>query len=124
MGDLEEQDITVEAVQAVLALDELTLSLHAILDEDEHGHAWEGSAKLLADKVRRVVETFDPMEKERPEVIRIIFTSEDIESMADELNIDREVAMDRALEWGKYIADTMTGYCCEQLEEVILTGQP
>jgi hypothetical protein len=122
MGDLEEQDITVEAVQAVLAFDELALSLHAILDEDEHGHAWEGSAKLLADKVRRVIEEFDPTEKEHPEVIRIIFTLEDVFDIASDNGVSMDIATERALEWGRHIADTMTGYCWEQLSDAIITG--
>lgn len=64
------------------------------------------------------------MSNEPIEVIRIIFTSEDVYSIAEDNGIDPDLAMERAQDWGKHIADTMSGYCTEQLESVILTGQP
>lgn len=70
----------------------------------------------------------DPTPKEdsdKPvEVIRIIFTSEDVYDLADEHGVDRDKALAAALDWSKHIVDTMTGYCFEQLESVILTGEP
>lgn len=64
------------------------------------------------------------MSDEPVEVIRIIFTTEDVRGMAEEAGIDPDLALDRAFDWGRHIADTMTGYCAEQLESVIKTGQP
>lgn len=65
------------------------------------------------------------LEKHGPvEVIRIIFTSEDVYDLADEHGIDRDKALAAALDWKNAIEDTMTGYCFEQLESVIVTGQP
>lgn len=58
------------------------------------------------------------------EVISIIFTSEDVYSMAEDNGVDPDLAMERAMEWGRHIADTMTGYCAEQLESVILHNAP
>lgn len=58
------------------------------------------------------------------EVIRIIFTTEDVRSMAEDAEVDPDVAIERALSWGKHIEDTMSGYCSEQLDSVIRTDQP
>ena len=60
----------------------------------------------------------------RVEVIRIIFTMEDVREIADENDIPFDVAKDRALDWGRHIADTMRGYCSEQLESVIIRNVP
>ena len=57
-------------------------------------------------------------------IISINFTSEDVLLMAEELGVPYEVALDRALDWGKHIEQTMSGYCAEQLESVIKTNQP
>ena len=58
------------------------------------------------------------------EVIRIIFTTEDVRSMAEDAGIEPEIALDRVFGWAKYITDTMSGYCSEQLQSVIETDQP
>lgn len=61
---------------------------------------------------------------QREEIIRIIFTEEDVKGMAEDLEIDEEVALERAWEWGKHIADTATGLCSEQLESCIKINTP
>ena len=62
-------------------------------------------------------------EKDDIPVIRIIFTTEDVRDIAEAHGIDLDVAYDRAAEWGRYIEQTMSGYCAEQLEDAIRTGQ-
>jgi hypothetical protein len=57
-------------------------------------------------------------------IITILFTSEDVLSIAEETGIDPDLAMGRALEWGKHIEGTMSGYCTEQLTDAIRSGQP
>lgn len=67
----------------------------------------------------------DAWKKPEPEqIIRAVFTTEDVEGIAADNNIDLETALDRAREWGKAIGDTLVSYGNEQLESVILTGNP
>lgn len=72
-------------------------------DTSKHGPTWGG----------RVVE-----------VIRIVFTSEDVFSIAEDNGIDPDLALERAMDWGKHIAETMSNYCTEQLESVIRFNAP
>jgi hypothetical protein len=58
------------------------------------------------------------------EVVRIIFTTEDIRAMARDAGIDEDIAVDRVLDWGKYVADTFTTHVSEQLDSIVRTGQP
>jgi len=44
--------------------------------------------------------------------------------MAEDAGIEPEIAFDRVFGWAKYITDTMSGYCSEQLQSVIETDQP
>lgn len=64
------------------------------------------------------------LEQEPVTIISILFTTEDVYSMADASGVDREVALERALDWGKHIEQTMMGYCSEQLVDVIERGAP
>jgi len=58
------------------------------------------------------------------EYIKIIVTSNDIDYIADEFGIDRELAGQRMEEWGRHIESTMSGYAMEQVTDVIRSGQP
>lgn len=68
------------------------------------------------------------------EVIRIVFTVEDIEQLINEVDenrgadneppLDRVKALDAALKWAKQIEATATSLVDEQLSSVIDCGQP
>lgn len=58
------------------------------------------------------------------EIVRCIFTDDDVRGIAADNNIDPDAAIAVAREWGKHIADTLCGIASEQLESVILTGHP
>jgi hypothetical protein len=57
-------------------------------------------------------------------IISIVFTREDVDSIAESNGIDYDLALERAMEWGRYIEATMSTYCAEQLTDVIVSGQP
>lgn len=57
-------------------------------------------------------------------IITITFTDEDVRSIAEEAGIPFGLALERAMEWGRHIEATMSGYCSEQLTDAITTGQP
>ena len=56
--------------------------------------------------------------------IQINVSGADIDLIADELGIDRELAWERMDEWGKAIEQTMSMYTMEQVTDVIRDGQP
>ena len=56
--------------------------------------------------------------------IHIEVTGEDVDAIADDLGISRDLAWERMEEWGKHISSTMTGYTMEQVHDVIRDGQP
>lgn len=58
------------------------------------------------------------------EYIRIIFTDEDIASIAEATGVPLDVAQERAVDWGKHIESTATGICSEQLASCIVNNQP
>ena len=58
------------------------------------------------------------------EILKIVFSEDDVRSMAELAEVDFDVAMDRATEWGRHIADTATQLINEQLESVIKHNQP
>ena len=59
------------------------------------------------------------------EIIHIIFTTEDVRSMAEEVfDVGPNLAVESAFEWAKYIQDTATNLIYAQLGSVIETGQP
>lgn len=58
------------------------------------------------------------------EIIKILFTNEDVRAFAESANIDFDTAMERAENWAKHIAETATQLVNEQLESVIKFDQP
>lgn len=58
------------------------------------------------------------------DIINIVFTTIDVEDIADALGIDRKVAMTRANEWTSAIADTAIEMINEQLASVIEFNMP
>lgn len=56
--------------------------------------------------------------------IKIVFTDEDVEGLADAAGVNLAVAEQRAAEWARYIQDTAVELCNAQLASVIETGQP
>ena len=64
------------------------------------------------------------MSEETRAVINITYTYEDVDEYARMHDIPIETARDRALSWSKHIEQTMSGYCAEQLESVVVHDQP
>lgn len=64
------------------------------------------------------------MSNEPEEIIRIIWSSEDVRYMAEEAGVPFDVAMERARSWGKHIAETASDMCGQQLQSVIELDQP
>jgi hypothetical protein len=58
------------------------------------------------------------------EIIRIVFTYEDVDSMAEGLGVDIAVARERADSWADAIADTAMTHINEQLASVIEHDTP
>lgn len=58
------------------------------------------------------------------ELIRLIYTDEDVRDMAEEYGIDPDVAMRRATEWADAILTTGGGLISEQLASVIQYDTP
>ena len=58
------------------------------------------------------------------EIIRIIFTDEDVRAMAKDAGVSEWTALARAESWGKHIQDTAMTLCSEQLADVIALDQP
>ena len=75
-------------------------------------------------EIRREGHGYVQPEDELTTVIDITFTFADVDEMARSHGISREIARHRALSWGKHIEETMSGYCNEQLESVIVYDQP
>lgn len=94
-------------------------------DLDDH----EADTRELAH-LRELADAFETLDRwlligaDDEQIIRIIFTDEDVRGMAEESGVEPDVALDRAREWGKHIADTAMGLCSEQLESCINTGTP
>jgi len=58
------------------------------------------------------------------EIIKIVFTDDDVRSIAEEAGIDVDVALNRAEDWAKALTETATGGINEQLYSVIVNDQP
>lgn len=58
------------------------------------------------------------------EIIRIVWTTDDIKSIAEAAGVDEETALQRAIEWGKYIEETANSLCATQLASVVETDSP
>lgn len=58
------------------------------------------------------------------DIISIQFTDDDVKTIAEQENIPPAIALERALEWGAYIASTATQLCSEQLTSCIIGNQP
>lgn len=58
------------------------------------------------------------------ELIRIVFTTDDVLSMADEAGVPADVAVDRSCRWAGAITDTATSLCNEQLASVVAHDAP
>lgn len=55
-------------------------------------------------------------------IISINFTHEDVRAIADAEGVDVATAIERAEEWGRYIEETASTLCGEQLFSAITTG--
>ena len=64
------------------------------------------------------------MSNEPEEIIRIVWSSEDVRYMAEEAGVPFDLAMERARSWGKHIAGTASDVCGEQLQSCIESDQP
>jgi hypothetical protein len=58
------------------------------------------------------------------EIIRIVFTDEDIRSMAEAAGIDVQVALDRAEDWAKHVSEAAITNISEQLVSIVVHDQP
>lgn len=58
------------------------------------------------------------------ELGHLTYTDADINALADELGVDRGVALDRVNGWERAISDTARGLIKEQLASVIVHNQP
>lgn len=58
------------------------------------------------------------------EIIRIIWTEQDVRDTAKDYDIDPDLALGRALEWAKHIAETASNLISEQLTNVIRYDNP
>ncbi|MEU1813366.1 hypothetical protein [Micromonospora aurantiaca (nom. illeg.)] len=57
-------------------------------------------------------------------VIRIVFSAADVDALADDSNIPRELARQRIREWAKHIGNTATALVNEQMRDAIKHGTP
>ncbi len=57
-------------------------------------------------------------------VIEIRFTEGDVLSMAEEAEVDDQLALERAADWSRSITDTAVQTINELLYNVVKTGQP
>lgn len=58
------------------------------------------------------------------EVIRVVFTREDVADIAADNEIELEIALHRAYEWSNAIEQTATELVNTQLQSVIISNQP
>lgn len=58
------------------------------------------------------------------ELIHIIFTTEDIESIAEDAEINFDLALERARNWASDIEDTAVGLIYDQLYNVVERDAP
>jgi len=58
------------------------------------------------------------------EIIRIVFTDEDVRSMAEAAGIDVQVALDRAEDWAKHVSEAAITNISEQLVSIVVHDQP
>lgn len=58
------------------------------------------------------------------ELIHIIFTTEDIESMAEDVEINFDLALERARNWASDIEDAAVGFIYDQLYNVVERDAP
>ena len=57
-------------------------------------------------------------------LINIIFSIDDVESMAEEAGIPIDIAWERAQQWAPYIEDTAVSLITEQLYSVVENDSP
>lgn len=58
------------------------------------------------------------------ELIRVVFTTEDVKSLASELEVDEETAINRVLDWKKSLEENAVSSMNEQLASIIEHDQP
>ena len=58
------------------------------------------------------------------ELFSIVFTEDDVLAIAEEAGVPVDLALERAHEWAKYIAEVATQQCNEQLASVVAHGTP
>ena len=58
------------------------------------------------------------------ELFSIVFSEDDVLAMAEEAGVPVDLALGRAHEWAKYIAEAATQQCNEQLASVVAHGTP
>lgn len=57
-------------------------------------------------------------------LISAVFSTDDVESIADELEIDPALALERVEEWSGPVEDRLISLGNELLYEIVKTGQP
>lgn len=65
-----------------------------------------------------------PRAADAAELIRIVFTTDDVLAMAEEAAVPEDVAVDRARRWADAITGTATSLCNEQLASVVAHDAP
>lgn len=69
--------------------------------------------------------SYEPEEGAMPEeLIRIIFTEDDVLAMAECAGVADAVALERARDWAKHIAATAVELCNQQLASVVECDAP
>lgn len=58
------------------------------------------------------------------EVVRVVFTVADVRDFADQYGVPVDLAIERALSWGKHIGDTLVEIGNDQLASVVQVNQP
>lgn len=76
------------------------------------------------ERVKELRELADSLHVESQSAILIVFGDSDVESMAKEAGVSKEVAIARAGEWANAIEQTATELCSRQLFDTIRDGQP
>lgn len=80
-----------------------------------------------ADEIEAAIEsggTVPEAPRSEHEVLRIVFTDEDIRSLAEGGEVDEATALLRARSWARHIGETATGLINDQFQSVVETDQP
>lgn len=64
------------------------------------------------------------IKKDKYEIIHIIFTTDDIESMAEEVGVEFDIALERAKAWSPFIEDTAVNLISDQLYNAVEFDSP